>query len=102
MLRLKFECMRVCLLLVSAVSQFAGQSRQMLVNYIEKYQSENGEMKFQCTMCGASFSQKPHAENHIENKHFPGCFKYDCKFCGTSFDRRNQLYKHVMNCPMKQ
>ena len=48
MLCLKFECMRVCLLLVSAVSQFAGQSRQMLVNYIEKFQSDNGEMKFQC------------------------------------------------------
>ena len=94
----------VCVIFLdSAVSyKIAGNSRQILFNYIEKFQPESGEMRFQCTMCGSNFAQKSHAENHVENKHFPGCFKYDCKFCGTSFDRRNLLYKHVMNCPMKQ
>ena len=76
----------------------AGQDRQMLQNYIEKVTTDDGDVKFKCTMCGSLSSQKPHAINHVENIHFPGCFEYNCKYCGTSFDKRNQYYKHVASC----
>ena len=79
-----------------------GQSRQMLMNYIEKIVTDEGEQKFKCTICGSCKTQKAHAENHVENIHFPGCFSYSCKFCGMDFDRRNQLYKHVKIVPIKQ
>ena len=80
----------------------AGESRQMLSNYIEQVVSEDGGRKYKCVLCTQIFHKKEHIENHVENIHFPGTFQYNCKYCGQSFDRRNMLYKHHMSCEYKE
>jgi len=54
----------------------------------------DGVFRFQCTICGKSHGQKPHAQNHIESKHFPELFTYNCSLCNLTFNGRNKFYVH--------
>lgn len=81
--------------ILQAIPYFiAGFTREMLLEYIEKFVDE-GKTKFRCTLCGTVNGQRAHSENHVENIHFPGSFTYNCKYCEETFTLRNKLYKHV-------
>ena len=41
-----------------------------LNKYIVKVEEDTGS-QFQCTICGKIHKQRPHAQNHVESKHFP-------------------------------
>ena len=70
--------------------------RKLLEEYIEKvFDNESGVTRYKCILCGKINNRKGHAENHIENIHFPGAFSYDCKYCEMTFSSKNSLYKHV-------
>jgi len=73
------------------------KGRKLLEEYIEKvFDSEtDGLARYKCILCGKINNRKGHAENHLENIHFPGAFSYDCKYCESTFSSKNMLYKHV-------
>lgn len=52
-------------------------------------------VQFICTLCQKVHNQKPHAQNHVESKHFPDKFVYTCKYCGDTFNGRNKYYVHM-------
>jgi len=64
-----------------------------LNKYIVKVEEDKGS-QFQCTICGKIHKQRPHAQNHVESKHFPESFVYPCQICSLTFNGRNKFYVH--------
>jgi len=64
-----------------------------LNKYINKVEEPTGS-QFQCTICWKNHKQKPHAQNHVESKHFPEMFVYTCHICNLTFNGRNKFYVH--------
>merc|ERR1719318_2348709 len=66
---------------------------EFLNKYINRVDGPGGA-QFQCTVCGKNHGQRPHAQNHVESKHFPEMFVYNCQFCNLTFNGRNKFYVH--------
>ena len=58
-----------------------------------------GEKPFQCTYCGAQFSQNTNLKNHIQGKH-SGLRPHQCDLCLATFKYSSGKYKH--KCPLSK
>merc|ERR1712126_179539 len=59
--------------------QDGNKGTDFLNQYIAKVvPADGGGAQFQCNICGKVHGQKPHAQNHVESKHFPEMFVYNC------------------------
>ena len=51
--------------------------------------------KYNCSICNIfSHHSKTNARNHVESKHFKGCFTYTCDFCGKTLSTKLALENH--------
>ncbi|XP_023339281.1 protein tramtrack, beta isoform isoform X8 [Eurytemora carolleeae] len=73
---------------------FMPNNLDFLDGYIER-RLEEGRQLYTCTLCNKPHRQKPHAQNHVEAKHFPNRFVYTCPHCSETFNGRNKYYVHM-------
>ena len=58
-----------------------------------------GKKPFKCTICAATFSQKPHLKAHVLSNHkvHDGTKLNNCTNCAATFSKKNGLTRHLKN-----
>ena len=64
--------------------------------HTSKLHGNSLDYKFDCKVCGETFTRVGHFEKHMRTNHV-GAKAFFCEYCKNGFSRRDDCQRHVMN-----